>query len=67
VENLLSLPRLAAQLRLPREWLRAEALAGRLPCLRVGRKLLFNLSAVERELAERAALSREDEAYAPSR
>jgi hypothetical protein len=59
VSDLLTLHQLAARLRLPREWLREEALAGRLPCLRVSRKLLFSLSTVERILAERAATSRE--------
>jgi hypothetical protein len=38
---------LSARLRLPREWLRQEALAGRIPCLRVGRRLLFNVEAVD--------------------
>ena len=33
--------------------------AGRLPCLRVGRKLLFELATIERELAERAATGRQ--------
>jgi hypothetical protein len=55
----LSLNNLAAQTRLPREWLRHEALAGRLPCLRVGRRLLFNLAAVQAALCERAASGRE--------
>jgi hypothetical protein len=50
----LRLNRLALQLRLPRDWLRQEALAGRLPCLKVGRRLLFDPAAVERALAERA-------------
>jgi hypothetical protein len=59
VQDLLTLPRLALHLQLSRDWLRAEALAGRLPCLRVGRKLLFSLAAVEKALAERAASSRE--------
>jgi hypothetical protein len=59
VSDLFSLPRLAVRLRLPRGWLRQEALAGRLPCLKVGRRLLFNFSACERALAERAATSRE--------
>jgi len=40
--DLFNLYRLAAHLRLPREWLKREALAGRLPCLRVGKKLLFS-------------------------
>jgi hypothetical protein len=60
VSDLFTLHRLAAHLRLPREWLRDEALAGHLPCLRVGRKLLFNLPAVERLLAERAASERQE-------
>jgi hypothetical protein len=50
---------LAARTHLPAAWLRAEALAGRLPCLRVGRKLLFNVEAVRAALYERAATARE--------
>jgi hypothetical protein len=57
--DLVTLNRLAVHLRLPREWLRTEAVAGRLPCLRVGRKFLFNLQTVERLLAERAASNQE--------
>jgi hypothetical protein len=52
---LVSLNRLAAELRLPRNWLKQEAQAGRLPSLRVGRRLLFNVAAVEQVLADRAA------------
>ena len=55
METLTNLAGLVARLRLPREWLRAEAKAGRIPCLRVGRKLLFNPEAVEKSLAKRAA------------
>jgi hypothetical protein len=55
----LSLHQLARRLRLDREWLKHEALAGRLPCLPVGRKLLFELEAVKQALAERAASTRE--------
>jgi hypothetical protein len=51
---LLSLHRLAARLSLPAAWLKEEALAGRIPCLRVGRKLLFNVEAVEQTLTARA-------------
>jgi excisionase family DNA binding protein len=59
VSDLLTLHQLAVRLRLSRDWLREEATAGRLPCLRAGRKLLFNFSTVERILAERAASIRE--------
>jgi excisionase family DNA binding protein len=52
---LLSLFQLAERTRLPQRWLRQEALEGRLPCLRVGRMLRFNLAAVEEALARRAA------------
>jgi hypothetical protein len=47
---------LARVLKLPRQWLRQQALDGRLPCLRVGRrKLRFDLEAVRRRLTELAA------------
>jgi hypothetical protein len=58
VDKLLSLPRLAARLRLPREWIEKEAVAGRLPCLRIGKRLFFNPDAVERALAKLAAEDR---------
>ncbi len=48
---------LGRELRLPREWLINEADAGRIPCLRVGRKRLFNPDAVRAALAERAAVT----------
>jgi hypothetical protein len=57
--TLTNLHGLAAALRLPRNWLRREALAGRIPCLRIGRKLLFERDSVERALAQRAAGKRE--------
>jgi hypothetical protein len=50
-----NLRRLASRTGLPAAWLKAEADAGRIPCLRVGRSLKFNVEAVERVLAERAA------------
>jgi hypothetical protein len=50
---------IAAALRIPSDWLRAEADAGRVPCLRIGRKRYFNLSAVRAALAERAATERQ--------
>jgi len=39
------------------DWLKTEADAGRIPCLKVGRKRLFNVKAVQEKLAERAAIS----------
>ena len=38
----------------PVAWLKAEAEGGRLPHLRVGRRLLFDLAAVEAELRSRS-------------
>lgn len=46
---------LARELSLPASWLRQEAIAGRIPCLRVGRTLLFNMDAVRKALDARAA------------
>jgi hypothetical protein len=53
-----SLHQLATSLRLPATWLKREALAGRLPCLRVGRSMRFNVASVEQALAQRAATER---------
>src|SRR5262249_5033987 len=58
MNELLSLYQLAVRTRLPQRWLRQEALAGRIPCLRVGRRLRFSLAAVEETLAGRAASER---------
>ena len=44
----------AFELGVPAAWLRREADAGRIPCLRAGRKRLFNPKAVLNVLAERA-------------
>jgi hypothetical protein len=56
--ELLPLHSTARQARVPVEWLRKEAEAGRVPCLRVGRRLMFNVAAVTRALTERAATER---------
>jgi hypothetical protein len=45
----------AAQLGLPLSWVQAEARAGRLPHLKVGRSLFFDLDVVRTALRERAA------------
>ena len=36
-------------------WLKAEAEAGRIPCFKAGRRLLFDAEAVEQALLQRAA------------
>lgn len=53
-ESFLPLRRVAVRLGVPAAWLRAEADAGRIPHLRVGRRMLLNPQAVERVLLERA-------------
>ena len=53
--QLLSLPALALALNLPETWIKAEADAGRIPHLRIGKRYRFNSEAVVRTLAERAA------------
>ena len=54
-DEVLSLGRMARRLGVTITWLRAEADAGRIPCLRAGTRYLFCPSAVANVLAERAA------------
>ncbi len=49
----LRLDELARATRLPITWLRREADAGRLPCIRAGRQRMFDLGAVRQALADR--------------
>lgn len=49
-----SLEALSAALALPKGWLKIEADAGRIPCLRVNSRRMFDLQAVRTSLAERA-------------
>ncbi len=51
--KLLSLNELAERTGLPAAWLKREADAGRLPCIRAGRRRMFDLGAVLSALAER--------------
>lgn len=53
-ETFLPLGPAAIRLGVPLAWLRAEALARRIPSLRVGRRLLVNLGLAEEELLRRA-------------
>ena len=52
---------LAYALKISRNWLKAEADEGRIPFLKAGKKRLFNIEAVRRVLAQRAANSIEKE------
>lgn len=51
-EKLLSLAELADHTGLPVAWLRREADAGRIPCIRAGRRRMFNPTTVLKVLAE---------------
>jgi hypothetical protein len=61
---LLPLGPMARRLRVPVAWLRAEAEAGRVPCLLAGRVLLFAPQAVEAALVARAAGGKGDPDHA---
>lgn len=66
-EVFLSLRRAAARLGVPANWLRREAHAGRVPHLRVGRRLFFNLAEVEGALLNRAKQEAKGGAHADGR
>jgi hypothetical protein len=57
----LKLHQLCRVTNLPAAWLKREADAGRLPCIRAGRQRMFDLAAVLKSLADRqdAGVSRE--------
>lgn len=57
--ELLTLARMARRLGVAQEWLRTEADAGRVPCLKAGKRYLFNSVAVAETLAAQAADSRQ--------
>jgi len=59
--EVLSLARMARRLGVTCRWLRGEADAGRLPCLRADRRYLFAAGAVMEAIARRAAEPREAE------
>ena len=52
-EKLLGAGELSERLNLPESWLRNEERLGRIPSIRAGKYVRFNLSEVERSLAER--------------
>ena len=53
-EKFVPLRQAAIRLGLPMVWLKNEAKAGRVPCLRAGNRVMFHVDAVERALLERA-------------
>jgi hypothetical protein len=57
--SIVPLNTLARRLRVPVGWLREEAIAGRIPCIRAGRQILVAPPAVEAALARRAAAPNE--------
>ena len=54
-QSFVSLRQAAYRLGVAVTWLKAEAEAGRVPALRAGNRLLFNIEAVEASLMQRAA------------
>ena len=55
MSELLNLNQLARRLGITKKWLKTEADNGRLPCLKAGRRYLFNLEAVNMALLKRTA------------
>lgn len=49
-----SLHTLSQQLGLPAAWIKAQAVAGKIPSLRTGRRLMFNQTDVQHVLLKRA-------------
>jgi hypothetical protein len=54
-EKLVTERELGTRLNLPRAWIKREAQAGRLPCIRVSRRRMFDVAAVLRALANQTA------------
>ena len=55
MNDLLSLGRMARRLGVTQQWLRDQADAGNIPCLKAGNRYLFNPVAVQEALAAKAA------------
>jgi hypothetical protein len=54
----------AARLGLPKTWVKSEAEAGRIPCVRAAGRMLFSVAMVERALTERAGADKPEAANA---
>lgn len=60
MSELLTLPQMARELGVAKNWLRAHADSGHVPCLKAGKhRYLFNVDAVRDALAQQAAQPRE--------
>ena len=59
MSDLLSLSRMARRLGVTQQWLRDQADAGKIPCLKAGNRYLFNPVAVQEALATKAARTRQ--------
>ncbi len=59
MNDLLSLSRMARRLAVTQRWLRDQADAGKVPCLKADNRYLFNPAAVQEVLAEQAATVKE--------
>ena len=58
----LPLDALASALGLPRNWLRAQAEAGVIPCIRIGTRCLFDVESVRARIVELTKEPRNDPA-----
>jgi excisionase family DNA binding protein len=58
MSDLFCLARMAGRLGVTQRWLREQADSGTIPCLKAGKRYLFNPLAVQEALATQAARSR---------
>lgn len=59
MSDLLSLSRMARRLGVTQQWLRGQADAGKIPCLKADNRYLFNPEAVQEALSAKAAQTRQ--------
>ena len=59
MSELLTLARMARRLGVTQRWLREQAEAGKVPCLKAGKRYLFHGVAVQDAVATRAAQTRQ--------
>ena len=59
MSDLCGLSRMARRLGVAQQWLRDQADAGKVPCIKAGRRYLFNPAAVQETLATKAARTRQ--------